>query len=108
MPCQPRTVLGAFQGHALYGIKSLAALGLQMATVVGPCNEAAQSPDARDKYFMTSVLSFDPSPAEALASEVPSLEVRRAAFIVGRAGACGVVRVPGSAGIVGRSRQRVS
>jgi len=77
---EPHTVLGAFQGHALYGIKSLAALGLQMATVVGPCNEAAKSPDARDKYFMTSVLSFDPSPAEALASEVPSLEAAQASL----------------------------
>jgi hypothetical protein len=77
---EPHSVLGAFEGHNLYGIKSLTALGLQMATVVGPCAEAAKSPDGRDKYFMTYVSSFDPSPAKALASETPSLEAAQASL----------------------------
>merc|ERR1712083_813486 len=65
---------------ALYGIKSLVALGLQMTTVVKPCVEAATSLDARDKYFMTYVSSFDPSPAKALASEAPALEAAQASL----------------------------
>jgi len=79
---EPHSLLGTFEGHVLYGIRSFAALGLQMAPVVGPCAEAAKSLDARDKYFMTHVSSFDPSPAKALASEVPSLEAAQASLAV--------------------------
>ena len=73
--CQPGRALGSFDGHSIYGIKGIAALGSQMTTVVRACAEAARSVDARDKYFMTYVPSFDSSPAKVWASEVPSLEV---------------------------------
>merc|ERR1719336_57162 len=77
---EPHGVLGSFEGHSLYGIKALVALGLQMETAVGPCDEVAKSPDARDKYFMTYVSGFDPAPARALASEAPSLEAAQASL----------------------------
>merc|ERR550532_3690317 len=53
-----------------------------MSTVVGPCAEAAKSPDARDKYFMTYASSFDPSPAKALASELPPLQAAETSLSV--------------------------
>merc|ERR1712062_235050 len=77
---EPHSALGSFEGHALYGIKSIVALGMQMSTVVGPCAEAARSPDARDKYFMTYASSYDPAPARVVASEAPSLAAAEASL----------------------------
>jgi len=77
---EPNSVLGSFGGHALYGIRSIVALGLQMSSAVGPCAEAARSPDARDKYFMAYTPSFDPSLAKAVAAEAPSLAAAEASL----------------------------
>ena len=82
MLCQHHSVLGVFEGHALYGITSISALGLQSETAVKPCAEVAKSTDARDKYFMIYAEGFDPSPAHASATEAPSLEVGGAHYLV--------------------------
>ena len=66
--------LGMFQGHAVYGIRSVAVMAPRLAAILDQCTAAAQSGDARDKYFTVSVPEFDPAAAAALRHEAPALE----------------------------------
>jgi hypothetical protein len=43
------------QGRALYGIRSLSFTTGSLRTFVGNCASAAETKDARDKYFLNAV-----------------------------------------------------
>lgn len=65
---------GHAQGHALYGLASVAFYAPRLHTVVADCSETAKSTDARDKYFLSHVAEFDPSAAASILSELPAAE----------------------------------
>ena len=69
-----------FQGHLLYGIKSVSVYADGLTAIVADCSKAAKSADARDKYFLVSVGESDPFPAQALRSELPALEAAQASL----------------------------
>ena len=72
---EPHAARGRFEGHTLYGIASVSVFANQLETVVEKCTIAAKSKDARDKFFLSRVASFDPVSGRALENELPSLEV---------------------------------
>ena len=69
-----------FQGHSLYGIRSVAVFADRLRSVVSGCATAAGSKDARDKYFLSHVGNFDPLPAKNFRSEWPALDAARASL----------------------------
>jgi len=75
---RPHPTHGSFDGHSVYGIRSLAVYSAGMNMIVEECAKAAKSADARDKYFQVYVGEFDPYAAKALASELPALEAAKA------------------------------
>ena len=75
---RPHPTHGSFEGHSLYGIKSLRVYSPGMKMIVEECARAAKSGDARDKYFQVHVGEFDAFAAKALASELPALEAAKA------------------------------
>lgn len=64
---------GVLGGRSIYGVRSFKVLAPLMAPVLEPCAAAAESSDARDKYFAVAVGSMDPSAGAALRSELPAL-----------------------------------
>lgn len=75
-------VHGTFESHALYGIKSIVMHGSPLAAVVEDCGVAANSKDARDKYFAVAANEHDLSAGTALRSELPALEAAKSALSV--------------------------
>ena len=69
-----------FQGHLLYGIRSVAVYADRLRAVVSECGKASKSFDARDKYFMSYVGEFDSFPSKALRSELPALDAATASL----------------------------
>ena len=70
---QPHPRYGHFQGHAVYGIKSLGFFSPRLHTAVEDCASAATSSDARDKVFLSYVAEFEPCNYKGLRSELPAL-----------------------------------
>ncbi|KAK2196587.1 bifunctional Ricin B [Babesia duncani] len=56
---KPHYIFGKAPGGFLYGIREIQLLASNMQTVVGDCKAAANSNDARDKYFVAYVGTFD-------------------------------------------------
>ncbi|GFE53259.1 F5 8 type C domain containing protein, putative [Babesia ovis] len=67
---RPHHTYAKVDGGYLYGIRELEVLTSNMQTVVGDCRAAANTPDARDKYFVSYVSAFEP----ALAHEIKNME----------------------------------
>uniref|UniRef100_A0A3B0NBX7 Ricin-type beta-trefoil lectin domain/F5/8 type C domain/LCCL domain containing protein, putative n=1 Tax=Theileria annulata TaxID=5874 RepID=A0A3B0NBX7_THEAN len=57
---KPHYLHGKVSGGYVYGIRDLSVLTNNLLTVVGDCRAAANSADARDKYFVSYVSVFEP------------------------------------------------
>merc|ERR1712051_760595 len=77
---KPHPIYGKFSGQSVYGIKSLAILAPRLQVTLDDCSAAAQSKDARDKYFSSSVSNFNPASSAALRAEVPALDAAKASL----------------------------
>lgn len=77
---EPHPTYARFQGHLLYGIRSVAVFADRLRSVVSECAKVAKSSDARDKFFLSYVGEFDPFPAKGLRSELPAVEAARASL----------------------------
>ena len=73
-------VHGMFSGHSVYGIRTLAIMAQRTRAVVDSCSTAATTRDARDKFFMAAVGSFDGAANAVLRSELPALEAADASL----------------------------
>lgn len=69
-----------FEGHVLYGIRSVSVFANRLQAAVIDCGIAAKSADARDKYFLVSAAGFDASSAKSLKAELPASEAAQAAL----------------------------
>ena len=72
--------LGTLGGQKLFGVRSVKVMANLLKPVLEPCAAAAQSTDARDKFFAVAVNAFDPQAAAALEAELPALESAEAAL----------------------------
>ncbi|ORM41917.1 uncharacterized protein BXIN_0474 [Babesia sp. Xinjiang] len=67
---RPHHSMGKVEGGYVYGIRELEVLTSNLETVVGDCRAAANTEDARDKYFVSYVSAFEP----ALANDIKNME----------------------------------
>ena len=113
---RPHPTHGSFDGHSVYGIRSLAVYSPGTSMIVEECAKAAKSADARDKYFQVYVGEFDPYAAKSLASELPALEAAKAsvsatiselAEALPKMGACKGRSFVGAKLLAGRSVRRL-
>nr|CEL66590.1 TPA: LCCL domain-containing protein [Neospora caninum Liverpool] len=65
---QPHSKNGKVGEKYVYGVRDVEVLANRLQTVVGDCREAANSADARDKYFVESTSAFDPTFADKISS----------------------------------------
>lgn len=66
----PHSSSGKVGEEYVYGIREVYALASRMDTAVADCKEAANSDDARDKYFLLPIHEFD----SEIAAKMESLE----------------------------------
>lgn len=66
----PHTTNGKVGDQYVYGLREVYALASRLDSAVGDCKEAANSEDARDKYFLLPVHEFD----SEIAAKMDSLE----------------------------------
>ena len=71
---------GVLGGHMLYGVRSVSVLAPRLDAIVDECTMAAQTKDARDKYFAVFASDFNPAASQALQGELPALTAARAAL----------------------------
>lgn len=55
----PHETFGKVDETYLYGIREVYVMASTMESIVGDCKEAANSDDARDKYFFQPIREFD-------------------------------------------------
>nr|CEL69159.1 TPA: LCCL domain containing protein, related [Neospora caninum Liverpool] len=67
---KPHPRLGKADDSFVYGIYEVHVYANRLGSAVAPCTEAANSDDARDKYFVEYVTSFNP----VLADKITSME----------------------------------
>merc|ERR1712051_1023776 len=77
---KPHPIYGKILGQSVYGIRSLAILAPRLQVILDECSAAAQSKDARDKYFSSAVSNFNPASSAALQAEVPALNAAKASL----------------------------
>lgn len=65
---QPHPRLGKIEEKYRYAIKEISIFANKLEPAVGDCKEAASSDDARDKYFISYVMGFDPGLVQKTAS----------------------------------------
>ena len=65
---KPHPRLGKVGDKFVYGIRQVQVLSDGLQSGVGDCREAANSDDARDKYFVEYSSEFDPALAETIGS----------------------------------------
>ncbi|CDR96876.1 LCCL domain containing protein, putative [Babesia bigemina] len=63
---RPHHSMGKVEGGFVYGIREVEVLTSNMETVLGNCRAAANTPDARDKYFVSYVSEFEPGLAHVI------------------------------------------
>ncbi|KAK1444639.1 LCCL domain containing protein [Babesia gibsoni] len=67
---RPHHSMGKIPDGFIYGIREMEVLTSNLQTVVGDCRAAANTSDARDKYFVSYVSTFQPK----LANEIKNME----------------------------------
>jgi len=77
---EPHPLYGNVAGHTLYGVRSLSVFAPGLRTVLADCAIAAQSTDARDKYFASYVPALDTAPSAALQAALPALDAAKASL----------------------------
>eukprot|EP00397_Hematodinium_sp_SG-2012_P039571 GEMP01043224.1.p1 GENE.GEMP01043224.1~~GEMP01043224.1.p1 ORF type:complete len:270 (+),score=50.48 GEMP01043224.1:538-1347(+) len=72
---EPHAKLGKLEGssHLFYGIQNLKTLTNNLSLSVKNCEEAAQSHDARDKWFLSEVSEFNPCANSKLGKPPPGV-----------------------------------
>lgn len=105
---EPHPTGATFQGHRLYGIRTVSVYAQGLRAVVSDCGKASKSSDARDKYFLTAATEFDEAPAKSFLSELPALESARVALAANIAELSDALPKLESCGMHALSRQRAS
>jgi len=70
-------IYGSLNGVPAFGIRRLSFIAPRLRTVVESCAVAEKSGDARDKYFLSYVGSFDPCPSKDLQASISGLAAER-------------------------------
>jgi hypothetical protein len=76
----PHPVYGKISGHSVYGISTFSVKTTSVKTVLDDCSSAAESKDARDKYFLSYTSDYDASPLAMLQAELPALHAAKASL----------------------------
>jgi len=76
----PHPIYGKISGHSVYGISTISVKTTSVKTVLDDCSAAAESKDARDKYFLSYTSDFDASPLAMLQAELPALQAAKASL----------------------------
>jgi len=77
---KPHPLHKTASGQPVYGIKSLTVLARRLDITLDDCAAAAQSKDARDKYFPVSASDFEPAASASLQAELPALAAATASL----------------------------
>ena len=67
---EPHAVYGQINGHSLFGVRELAVMASRLRAMTAPCSTAAESADARDKYFFVNAQTAMSTRSDASAAGV--------------------------------------
>jgi len=76
----PHPLYGKISGHSVYGISTISVKTTSVKPVLDDCSAAAESKDARDKYFLSYTSDFDSSSLATLQAELPALQAAKASL----------------------------